>query len=103
MDRQTGSRTYEIVLSDDSMIEVEICFSVSTDNENSIANQQIEAATVTSILDPMQMLMSAVLYDDDESDDEQTEASSEESDDEQTEANEADIDGEIDLLLEEQT
>jgi hypothetical protein len=78
MDIQAGFRSFDIELSDGSSIEVEFYFKLSTGDENSIANEQMEKTTLATVADPMQMLLVQLLYEPEQTDDEQTDDDEEE-------------------------
>jgi hypothetical protein len=73
MDKQASYRSFDIEYSDGSTMQVEIGFTFATGDVESIANQQLENFTLTSALDPMEMLSRALLSEINETEDDETE------------------------------
>ena len=73
MDKQASYRSFDIEYSDGSTMQVEIGFTFATGDVESIANQQLEEFTLTSALDPMEGIARALLSEDNETTNDETE------------------------------
>jgi hypothetical protein len=74
MDIQASFRSIDLTFSDNSSIEAEVYFKFSTGDKDSIANQLLENLIHTSLLDPMEGIILAMMSEDNLDEDEEIDA-----------------------------